>query len=292
MLTDRNDSEIPNAPARSMPDDASTFGELRAPTFINIGGFRTITDTAVTLAARMAFDCLAARASKAAGTSLPPKLVFSSNGQGISLASKDPAFSAAMAMADIVHADGMSVVFASRILSDRPLPERIATTDFFHDAAKVAQEAGLSFYILGGTQAELDDACAMVERTYPRLLLAGRHHGYFAESEEEGICADVRRSGADVLWVGLGKPAQEFFSVRNRRRLDGVGWVKTCGGLYAFLAGHAVRAPALLQRAGLEWAWRVAREPRRLAWRYAVTNPHAIYLMLRAKQIAPAKADE
>ena len=249
---------------------------------VPIGGFRTVIATATQFADRMTADCLAARAARAAGAPILPKLAFSSNGQGVSLAGADPEFAGAMNQADFVHADGMSVVFASRLPGRQRLPERIATTDFFHDAAQAAINSDLSFYILGGSEAQNLAAYTAIQKQYPTLRLAGRRNGYFSRDEDAAVCADIVASEADVLWVGLGKPLQEHWSVANRERLTGVGWLKTCGGLYAFLAGEAVRAPDWAQSAGLEWAWRMLQEPGRLAWRYLVTNPHAMYLMLTA----------
>lgn len=224
----------------------------------------------------MVGDCLAAR-----GRGLPPRLVFSSNGQGISLAGRDPAFARAMRAADIVHADGMPVVMASRWLTRTPLPERIATTDFFHEAASAAADAGLRFYMLGGTESVNDAVCRAIGRLYPSVRIVGRHHGYFSDADSPAVCEDIVASGADVLWVALGKPRQEYWSVANRDRLRGVGWVKTCGGLYGFLTGQERRAPAWARQAGLEWLYRAVQDPRRLGWRYLVTNPHSFYRLLR-----------
>ncbi len=258
---------------------------------VPIGGFNTVIATAVQLADSMVSDCMAARAARAKKTPNPPKLVFSSNGQGVSLAAADPAFADVMARADIVHADGMSVVFASRLFNRPRLPERIATTDFFHDAAKAAEAAGLKFFILGGSEEQNAKAYAAIGELYPSLTLVGRRNGYFPREQDAAVCDEILASGADVLWVGLGKPIQEFWSVANRERLAGVGWIKTCGGLYAFLAGEAPRAPQWAQRAGLEWAWRVMQEPGRLAWRYLVTNPHALYLMVRPSPARTASVE-
>lgn len=229
------------------------------------------------LAAVMVADCLAARDSS--GT-VSPKLVFSSNGQGVALAGRDSRFDRAMAEADIIHADGMSVVTASR-RTGTPLPERIATTDFIHDAARVAVENDLRFFLLGGTEQQNARAMDALRMQYPTLDLAGGHHGYFNESEDERVCALVVASGADVVWVGLGRPRQEFWSVANQQRLTGVAWVKTCGGLFGFLSGDARRAPMWMQRLGLEWLHRAILEPRRLGWRYLTTNPYAAYRLVR-----------
>lgn len=246
---------------------------------VNIGGLPTVALDAEDMATMMVEDCKAARISRAAAAACAPKLVFSSNGQGISLANRDRKFHDTMTKADMIHADGMSVVFASRLLGT-PLPERVATTDFFHNAARAAQREGLSFFMLGSSEAQNAKACEKIKEAYPDLKIVGRRNGYFPPEEEANVCAEIVASGADVLWIALGKPAQEEFCVRNKERLQGVGWLKTCGGLYAFLAGDAKRAPRWMQNAGLEWAFRAMQDPRRLLWRYLTTNPHAFLSML------------
>ncbi|WP_205289241.1 WecB/TagA/CpsF family glycosyltransferase [Microbacterium arborescens] len=232
--------------------------------------------TRAELAEAMVTDCVQARRDP---TTLP-KLVFSSNGQGIALAAKDDDFANAMKKADIIHADGMPVVLASR-MTGAPIPERIATTDFFHDAASAATTNGLSFFILGASERQNELAVRAMMAQYPDLTIAGRHHGYFSPDEDESILHLIRESGADVLWVALGKPHQELWCARNRDRLAGIGWVKTCGGLYAFLSGDVGRAPRWMQRAGLEWLYRLQEDPKRLAARYLKTNPIAFYRLLR-----------
>jgi len=174
----------------------------------------------------------------------------------------------------------MPLVYFSRLKHESPLPERVATTDFFHDAARVAEIHGMSFYLLGGEGAENARAARAVRRHYPGLRIAGARHGYFDPAEEGDIVAEIRDSGADVLWVGLGVPREQAFMVRNRSRLEGLTWIKSCGGLFNFLSGTRRRAPVWMQRAGLEWSFRLAQEPRRLAVRYALTNVHALYRML------------
>lgn len=253
------------------PRDA--FGQLKA---VTIGGLDTIVSTRRQLAQLMVSQCLAARADPHA----LPKLVFSSNGQGISLAGLNRDFADAIHQADIIHADGMPIVHASRWLTRTPLPERIATTDFFHDAARAALEPGLRFYLLGGEEAQNAAACDRARDLYPGLAIVGRRDGYFEPEEDAQICRDIVASGADVLWLGLGRPKQEMWAVANQDRLRGVGWIKTCGGLFSFLAGDARRAPDWMQQAGLEWLHRLVQEPSRLAQRYVTTNAHAALRIL------------
>ncbi|MEM7293615.1 MAG: WecB/TagA/CpsF family glycosyltransferase, partial [Pseudomonadota bacterium] len=197
----------------------------------------------------------------------------------MSLARSDQVFASDFHQADICHADGMSIVIASRYLTSTPLPERISTTDFFHDAAAAAEEAGLSFYFLGGSEITVQAAYSAARKQYPKVIWAGCRHGYFEREDEANICREIVSSGADVVWVGLGRPLQEAFCIRNKSRLRGVSWLKTCGGLFDFLAGNNKRAPDWVQGAGLEWAFRTLLEPRRLAWRYATTVPHSLVLL-------------
>lgn len=247
------------------------------PTTTVVGGLPTARVTRKQLAQIMVRDCIRARSQS---PSPLPKLVFSSNGQGIALANSDPSFYDLMLSSSLIHADGQSVVIASR-LTKAPLPERIATTDFFHDAASAAETAGLSFFFLGASETQNAAAVEEVRRQYPSLRIAGRRHGYFTASDDADICEEIVRSGTDVLWVALGKPLQEQWCLRNRSRLKSVGWIKTCGGLFAFLSGDASRAPIWMQRLGFEWLHRASKEPQRLLFRYLTTNPKSIYYLLR-----------
>lgn len=209
-----------------------------------------------------------------------PWLLSSANGNVLSRFASDPEFRRLMIQMDAVDADGMPLVLASRILFSEPLPERVATTDFFHDAARVAQESGLTFFLLGGKPEENAAARARVAALYPALKIYG-HHGYFRREEEAEIISRIHACGTDVLWVGLGVPAEQSFAIRHANALKGLTWIKTCGGLFNFLSGSAARAPLWMQRAGLEWLYRLMREPRRLFWRYAITNTHTVWLILQ-----------
>ena len=247
------------------------------PETVTLGSLPTVKLTRDELAYLMVSDCLSNRLTHGL-----PKAVFSSNGQALALISQDAIHAKLMAQADYIHADGMSVVFASKVLTRNPLPERIATTDFFHNAARVASEHKLRFFILGAREDANEAACKAIREQYPDLEICGRQHGYFDRAEEEQICEQILTTGTDVLWVALGKPLQEEFSIRNRERLRGVGWIKTCGGLLDFLNGSRKRAPKWMQNAGMEWAYRLSQEPGRLAWRYATTNVLAVKQLLAA----------
>jgi exopolysaccharide biosynthesis WecB/TagA/CpsF family protein len=239
------------------------------------GGLRIACLSRADLVRLMVRECLEARRSR--GTA--PKLVFGANGQAISLAAQDAEFRRFHEIADHIHADGQPLVLMARLLASPPIPERSPVTDFFHDAASAARERGLRFYLLGATEKN-NAACAdIMQARHPGLVIAGRRHGYFRPDEEAAICAEINAARADVVWVGLGIPREQAFCVRNRHRIR-AGWLIAAGGCFNYVSGHYARAPRWMQLAGLEWLYRLWREPRRLFWRYATTNPHALYLLL------------
>jgi N-acetylglucosaminyldiphosphoundecaprenol N-acetyl-beta-D-mannosaminyltransferase len=210
-----------------------------------------------------------------------PALVFTSaNGQVLSMCEASSDIRALFLACDLINADGMPMVFASQWLSDRKLPERVATTDLVYEAAKIAQERGVSFYLLGAAADVIEQAVEHLRRLYPRLEIAGYRHGYFSAEEEADVVAAINAVRPDILWLGLGVPAEQRFALRHREHLRGVGVIKTSGGLFDFLSGKNRRAPEWMQAVGLEWAYRIYLEPRRLIGRYMRTNPHALFLLL------------
>ncbi|HSZ74523.1 MAG TPA: WecB/TagA/CpsF family glycosyltransferase [Rhizomicrobium sp.] len=242
---------------------------------VMVGGLRTARLSRRDMMTMMVAECAAARMNVHA----LPRLIFTANGHSIALAATDANFRKLLDRADMIHADGQPVVLASRWFTHTPVPERTATTDFFHDGAVAASAHGLSFYLLGATE-EVNAACAeLMRKRYPGLHIAGRRNGYFSRDEEAAICEEINASGADIVWVGLGVPLEQEFCVRNKHRLR-AGWLVTAGGCFNFVTGHYSRAPEWMQNAGLEWLYRVWCEPKRLWLRYAITNPVALAMML------------
>ena len=250
---------------------------MNEPRFVTIGGIRIVAADRGR-AARMMVDEW--HRNRALNYQSLPKLSFSANGQVLALYGRDPSYRALIDQADFVDADGMPLVLMSRLLLKSPLPERVATTDFVHDLSRLAVDEGMSFYLLGGREEVNKRACEVLKRRYPALKVVGRQHGYFDKTQEARVIEAIRAAKPDVLWVGLGAPRQEQFCVQYRARLKGVTWIKSCGGLFDFISGTASRAPVWMQRAGLEWVYRMLREPRRLGWRYLTTNPYALWRML------------
>jgi N-acetylglucosaminyldiphosphoundecaprenol N-acetyl-beta-D-mannosaminyltransferase len=248
-----------------------------------VGGIKTACLSRANLTRMMLADCFAARQTEDAH----PKLVFAINGHAIARVASDENFRRVFESADIIHADGQAAVFASRLLTGTPIPERSATTDFIHDAAKAAAEHGLRFFLLGATEEANEKAVRILRETYPGLQIVGRRHGYFSSLDEDDICDEINLTRPDVIWVGLSLPLEYEFAVRNRDRLK-AGWLVTCGGCFNYVTGRYTRAPRWMQTIGLEWLHRVWREPKRLFWRYAATNPLAFfYLLTRTSALPP-----
>ncbi|MFC4233740.1 WecB/TagA/CpsF family glycosyltransferase [Thalassospira xianhensis] len=240
----------------------------------HLGGQKIVTASRTELAQAMVDDCLAAREIKT-----KPRLVFDLNGHGLSLYASDENYQTAMDMADIIHADGGFLVSLSRILTQTPIAERSATTDMFHDCAKAAAKNSLSFYILGGTETVNAECARRLKVLYPDMNIIGRRNGFFSIDEEANVIEEINTLKPDVLWVGLGKPKEQVFSVQWRDHLT-CGWLVTCGGCYNYVTGDYPRAPLWMQRANIEWLYRMATN-RKLVRRYLTTNLHALWLVLR-----------
>lgn len=211
----------------------------------------------------------------------PPFFFTSANGEVIARASMDGSVAALFQSADQILADGQPLVLASRWLCRMGLPERVATTDLFHDVARLAEQGGETFYLFGSTEEENRRAAEVIAARYPGLRIVGRSNGYLSADELMARLREINELSPDILWLGLGVPREQSFVRDHAQLLANVGVIKTAGGLFNHLSGRRRRAPLVLQKAGLEWLWRMMLEPRRLFWRYLTTNPRAFYAILR-----------
>ncbi|MEL6316573.1 MAG: WecB/TagA/CpsF family glycosyltransferase [Pseudomonadota bacterium] len=197
--------------------------------------------------------------------------VFFVNAHCFNVAHSDPRYRRALKEADLTLPDGSGVALAARMLG-RSFTENLNGTDLFPHLCRAAAAAGASVYFLGGAPGAAADAARAAERLAPGLRVAGTRHGYFSRAEEPEIVAEINASGADIVLVALGVPAQELWIARNRERLAARSLLGV-GGLFDFAAQRVTRAPAWVRRLGCEWAWRLAMEPRRMARRYLLGNP-------------------
>lgn len=167
----------------------------------------------------------------------------------------------------VVNADGQSVVWAGRILGVR-LPERVTGIDLMERLVERAGSEGWRIYLLG---AQPEVVAAVAQKMARTVAVAGWRDGYWGEDEDDSVVEGIAGSGADVLFVALPSPQKEMWVAPRLQRL-GVPLCVGVGGSFDVLAGVRRRAPVWMQRAGLEWLFRLAQEPRRLTGRYAKTN--------------------
>lgn len=212
-----------------------------------------------------------------------PSYVVTPNVDHLVMLQEDPAFRAAYGGAALVLADGVPLLWASRLLGT-PLRAKVSGSDLFPAFAPVAAARGYRLFFLGGRPGAADRAAAILKARHPGLVVCGTccpPFGFERDPEADArVVAAVREAAPDVLFVGLGAPKQELWLHRHRADL-GVPVSLGVGASFEMTAGLVSRAPRWMQRAGLEWTWRLAKEPRRLWRRYLLRDSRFLYYLAR-----------
>jgi N-acetylglucosaminyldiphosphoundecaprenol N-acetyl-beta-D-mannosaminyltransferase len=184
-----------------------------------------------------------------------------------------PELGRALRSADLIYCDGYGVRMAARTL-DLPVPHRMTGADWVWGLAALCEATGLSLYLLGSDPPIARTAAARLQRWYPRLQIAGCHHGYceLESPQNERVIEDINAHRPSIVLVGMGTPKQELWVDRYGDRLD-VDVLWTVGALLDYLAGRVPRAPRWLSDNGFEWVFRLAIEPHRMWRRYLLGNP-------------------
>jgi exopolysaccharide biosynthesis WecB/TagA/CpsF family protein len=207
-------------------------------------------------------------------------LVTYVNPHTVNLASRDAAFATLLNGADMRLADGFGIRIAARRRGVR-VPAILNGSDFNAAVLRRAARHGWAVFLLGGSEGVADRAGARLSATIPGLLVAGTHHGFFADDEGDAVAARIRASRASVLMVALGQPRQERW-LAEHLQASGVRVGLAVGGFLDFSSGSVRRAPSWMNRAGLEWTFRLAQEPRRLGRRYLLGNPQFLWRVARS----------
>lgn len=185
--------------------------------------------------------------------------VVTPNPEFLLSAKQDEAFRQVLNQADLALPDGIGVVYAAKILG-RPLKSRCPGVDFAQGLMSVLAQNGKKLFLLGAKPGVAEKAAGNLVRNYPGLVICGTHNGYF--KEDAPVVEEIRASGADVVFVCLGAPKQEFWMSRNASAA-GVSLAVGLGGCLDVFAGNVRRAPEAWQKAGLEWLYRLIGEPSR-----------------------------
>lgn len=210
------------------------------------------------------------------------------NAHTILTALDDPDFAATLNKMTLLN-DGVGVGIASRVLEGRNFPDNLNGTDL---VPSILQKIGipLRVYLLGATDEHVQLAKSHIENTYPNHEVVGYRNGYFDMNNCADVCEDISRTKPDLLLVAMGNPRQENFIVQNRAMLD-VPVAIGVGALFDFMSGAVMRAPKIVQAAGLEWLFRLLQEPRRLFRRYIVGIPRFFISIAKLKFRQPPKDD-
>lgn len=180
---------------------------------------------------------------------------------------------------DLLFADGSAVVWATKLLG-RPVPERIAGIDLMMAMLERGNRHGYRVYCLGAKEEISKKVAERIAEIFPKVAIAGRHHGYFTEEQEAEIAEKIAASKPDIMFVAITSPKKEKFMAKWGAAI-GVPVCHGVGGSFDVLAGMVQRAPLAWQRLGLEWLYRLKQEPKRLLRRYAVTNTVFTFMVLR-----------
>ena len=191
---------------------------------------------------------------------------------------KDRQLLASVQECDIVNIDGAGVVLAGRLLGF-DIPERVAGIDLFMRLLQLAEERGEKVFFLGAAEQVVEKAVAEIRTLYPGLQIAGWHHGYFWGQERQ-VVQKISDSGAAMLFVALSSPKKENFISRWKEDLH-VDFVMGGGGSFDVVAGKVERAPEWMQKAGMEWLYRLLQEPGRMWRRYLYTNSLFLWMLIK-----------
>ena len=211
-----------------------------------------------------------------------PAAVHLCNAYTLSLAMRDESYRTIVNAGDLRFADGFPVAAVGRRHGHADMTSRVYGPDLFLDTMRAGVDRGLAHYLHGSTQDVLDLMLSKLPAMVPGVRLVGCEAPPFralTESEEADAAERIKAAGADIVWVGLGTPKQDQFVSRMRDRVD-VPLVAV-GAAFDFIAQTKPMAPPWMQRAGLEWAFRLATEPRRLWKRYLIGNTVFIYGVCR-----------
>lgn len=231
----------------------------------------------VPLAPLTAEEALATVAEWLRGERAGTRLIFTPNAEIIARAQAEPELKKALAGADLTVPDGIGAVWASRFLGT-PVPERVPGIELLEAVLALAAREGYRVFFLGGRPGVAEEATERLMTRWPGLQVTGTHHGYFGPEEERRVLAKIRAAEPDILVVALGAPKQELWLTRHKGELT-ARVALGVGGSLDVLAGRVKRAPRLFRRLGLEWLYRILRQPER--WRRAFLLPRFVLMVLR-----------
>lgn len=203
--------------------------------------------------------------------------IFGAYSTTINLYKTNKEFKEALDHATFIYPEGMGIVFASKLLGN-PIQGKTALLDFIFFVFEYAAQKKWPIYILGGTKDVSKKAERNLKKRFPNLIVY-THHGYINSTQTKSIIADINRKKTKILFVSMGSPKQEIWIYNNMKRIQATFFLGI-GGSIDVIANRIPRAPRLLIQCGLEWLYRVYKEPKRLSKRYFLGNIFFLFRVL------------
>ncbi len=188
-------------------------------------------------------------------------IIMTPNAEILYRAARNPRLNQWLNQADLRIADGSGLIWAARFYG-KPLPERVAGIDLMSNLLSEAEKQGIRVFFLGAREEVVAAAKENAEKKWPELRICGVHHGFFTDETEEDLIQTIRNCSPEIIFVGLGAPKQEEWMCKYRDILS-VPLMMGVGGSFDVLSGSLKRAPLWMQRIGIEWLYRLIKEPKR-----------------------------
>lgn len=217
------------------------------------------------------------------------KTFYGINAYNILSSYKNSKYKKALQDASLVYPEGIGAVIISMITGKR-LKQKTTLMDFIYEILNYTEKNNLSIYILGGKPKTVEKAFKKIKSKFPNLRFSGNHHGYFKQYQEEYIVNEINTGQTDVLFVALGSPRQELWIDRNMKKINARAFFGI-GGSIDQLAGVIPRAPRWMHENGLEWAFRLMVEPKRLWRRYLIGNLELFWIVVK-ERIQPRSSEK
>lgn len=234
---------------------------------------------------RYSFDEVVEAIAKHAISKRHPEYVVTPNAQHIVLVQKDTKFREVYHHAFLAVPDGVPLLWAAQLFKT-PLSGRVNGTDLFEHLCRISAERGLNVFLLGGRPGVAQKTMQILQAKYPQLKIVGTYcppYGFESNLQElKQINLAIQTAAPDILFVALGSPKQEYWIYDNYQKL-GVPMSIGIGASFELVSGVVKRAPKFMQKAGLEWLFRLIVEPKRLWKRYLIGNTMFIVLVLKQK---------
>lgn len=203
------------------------------------------------------------------------------NAAKVNLMERDPILRRIINSCQLINADGVSVVWAAKVLGI-PVKERVTGCDLFLNLVRLASQKGYRIYLFGAKEEVIIKVKRIFEEKYPSLQIAGYRNGYFTEAEEPEIVKNMAESNADMMFVAFSSPKKEYWINKYLNQLN-IPFVMGVGGSFDVVAGVTKRAPVWMQKHGLEWFYRFIQEPGRMWKRYFIGNIKFVVLTYKTK---------